>query len=191
MCSILSSRTAWLTSTLVIILPLLIDCSSFPHNFSSPPTISLYLPHTHVCIGCAPIRPLDNQQPTYHQFVLPLWSFSYSPHSFLSSHLHPPSHTIFPSHPMFHTQVCIGCALIRPLDNQQPTYRLPRHVGICDLCCGCGICCGIEDSRLPIHKLLQSSLLVAGGTTQPCLSSCCGENFPTMCSHARYLHTVL
>ena len=26
---------------------------------------------------------------------------------------------------------------------------------------------------------------MAGGSSQPFLSSCCGENFPTMCSHAR------
>lgn len=63
-----------------------------------------------------------------------------------------------------------GVPLCRPLQPQQNgqtshSYRL-HHVGVCDICCGCGVCCGIEESLLPVYKLLSSSLVVAGGVDQ-------------------------
>ena len=68
-----------------------------------------------------------------------------------------------------------GVPLHRPLQSPQygvdHSYRL-HHVGVCDVCCGCGVCCGIEESRLPMYKLLASSLLVAGGLEQVS-SPCC------------------
>ena len=84
-----------------------------------------------------------------------------------------------------------GTPLVRPLEPQQApfSYRV-AHAGVCDVCCGCGSCCGIEDSTLPLHVLLRSALVVAGGAEQPLLSSCCGENFPTLCSHGAAMQTL-
>jgi len=83
-----------------------------------------------------------------------------------------------------------GIPLVRPFEPQQPFLYHISHAGVCDVCCGCGSCCGIEDSTLPLPVLLRSALVVAGGSEQLFLSSCFGETFAAHCSHGAAMQAL-